>query len=92
MLKKLVSQTKYDMLAFLKKIDKLTVVEKIAYAWAQISPKALRKSWHKFIPLGESSVEENAISLEQWFLTWGPRTPWGSVEWFKGVRECLDEF
>ena len=52
------------MLAFLKNINVLRVVEKIAYALEQISPKTLKKSWRKLIPLGESSVEENATSLE----------------------------
>ena len=52
------------MLAFLKKIVKLRVAEKIVYAWKQISPKTLRKSWRKLIPLRESSVKESVISSQ----------------------------
>ena len=52
------------MLAFLKKIDMLSVVEKIANAWAQVSPETLRKSWRKLIPFDESSVEKNKTCSE----------------------------
>ena len=63
-LKELVSPTEGDMLAFLKKIDMLSVVEKIANAWEQVSHETLRKSWHKFIPFDKSFVEENATCSE----------------------------
>ena len=42
----------------------LSVVEKIANAWEQVSPEALRKSWRKLISFDESSVEENATWSE----------------------------
>ena len=51
------------MLAFLK-IDMLSVVQKIANAWEQVSPKTLKKSWRKLISFDESSVEKNATCLE----------------------------
>ena len=63
-LKELVYQAENEMLAFLKKIGMLKAVEKIAYAWEQISPKTLRKSWPILTPLSECSDEKNAISLE----------------------------
>ena len=52
------------MLEFLKKFDILKVVEKISNAWKQIRPEPLRKSWQKFIPLEDSSLEESAVCLE----------------------------
>ena len=51
------------MLAFLK-IDMLSVVQKIANAWEQVSPETLKKSWRKLISFDESSVEKNATCLE----------------------------
>ena len=63
-LKKLVSQTEDDMLALLRQIDMLRVVEKIACAWEQISSKTAKKSWRELIPLQKSFVQENAISSE----------------------------
>ena len=51
-LRELISHTEDDMLGFLKKIDMLMVVEKIANAWEQVSPETLRKSWSKLVPLG----------------------------------------
>ena len=44
------------MLTFLKKIDILRVIEKIAIAWDQVSTET--------IPIGEASVDENDAYLE----------------------------
>lgn len=63
-LKDLTSQTEDDMLGFLKKIDILKVVENISYAWEQIRPETLRKSWRKLIPLEEFSLEKSAVCSE----------------------------
>jgi hypothetical protein len=32
-------------------------------------------------------LQERNIDLSHGFLTWGTRTPWGSVDRFQGVRE-----
>ena len=63
-LKEMISQTEADMLAFLKKIDMLSVVEKIANAREQVSPETLGKSWRKLISFDEFSLEENATCSE----------------------------
>ena len=52
------------MLGFLKKIDILKVVENISYAWEQIRPETLRKSWRKLIPLEKFSLEKSAVCSE----------------------------
>ena len=63
-LRELLSQTETDMLTFLKKIDILRVIEKIAITWDQISTETIRKSWGRLIPIGEASVDENDAYLE----------------------------
>ena len=60
-LNELVFQTEGDILTFMKKIDMLRVVEKIANAWEQISPEKIRKSCEKLIPLDDSSLEDIAV-------------------------------
>ena len=58
-LRDLVSHPELDMLPFLKSINMLKVVERIATAWDQTTPDTIRKSWQKLIPL-ETENEEPA--------------------------------
>lgn len=64
-LRELISRKEEDMLTFLKKIDMLRVIEKIAISWDDISPATIRKSWRKLIPIGDAPIDENAACLAE---------------------------
>ena len=42
-----------DIVTFLKEINMLKVIEKIAISWDQISPQTIRRSWQKLINIVE---------------------------------------
>ena len=53
----LLSQDK-DIDTFLKEINKMNVIQRIATAWDEISPQTIRRSWRKLVPIeGEDEQE-----------------------------------
>lgn len=52
-----------DIVTFLKEIDILKVIERIAIAWDQISSQTTRRSWRKLIPMEELNDERDQEDL-----------------------------
>lgn len=63
LLRDLIAKENHEMIPFLKAINMLHVIDRIAIAWDQIKPCTIRKSWQKLIPLSKPIVADETMPI-----------------------------
>ena len=55
----LINKEDTEMFPFLKQLNMLDVIERIAITWDYVSQATIQKSWRKLVPIREENVDEN---------------------------------